>query len=450
MVFILPKEQTTSESVGSAIGNALQMLAHNKINEVAQQKQYAQQSKGLQALGYSPEQASGLSGLDSSLLAPFLKEKAKTNFPMANNENANIGQFFEGLTPNQLQAYQTLSPGEKGTILRGIIEDPSRFIKNYQNPQPSKQSDAAERQILNQVSKPESQSNEKQLKPTQAEKDITKLLQEPKVTPAQRVAQLRNELIQQGVPPKQATTEANRIRKEEEKQQTEKPKLAEKKQQHIDKKYAPYLEKVNKEADAAATNIDRLKRMHELIETGNLTSPTTASFIDTLSKIPFFGIDLTGLLSPESQEFKKLSRDFLVTAKDIFGSRITEGEVKIFLDRVPNLSLSDGGKLAVINNLMRISEGALLKQKASQDIIEKNNNETPNQLDKLVNHKIKPQLDQLAKDFARAGHRRVLKTHKFPQPLLGQELVQSLQEQPSNLLSSQPLVSQLTGLKGII
>ncbi len=112
-------------------------------------------------------------------------------------------------------------------------------------------------------------------------------------------------------------------------------------------------------------------------------------------------------LTTESQEFNKLSQDFVKNAKDIFGSRLTDADLRSFLKTVPTLSLTDNGKIAVINNLMQLAEGDLIKQKAMEEIVEANGGFRPRNLETLVRKKTKPLLDKLASDFKDVLKKRV-------------------------------------------
>jgi hypothetical protein len=140
--------------------------------------------------------------------------------------------------------------------------------------------------------------------------------------------------------------------------------------------------------------------MEELAKRGNLTYPLFASALETLSNGIFgFGIDMTALLHQDSQEFRKLSNDFLKDAKDTFGSRLTNYDVKTFLSTVPTLSQSHLGKLRVINNLRSFNEAALLRKKAMDQIIKENGGRRPANLDTLIEERISPKLDELAAKF---------------------------------------------------
>ena len=208
-----------------------------------------------------------------------------------------------------------------------------------------------------------------------------------------------------------------------------------KKQAHIDKLTEPYVSEINKQGDAAKSNIERLNQMSELIQKGDLNQPAFAAIVDKISHIPVVGIDLSSWLTADSQTFNKLSKDFLKDAKGIFGSRLTDADLKAFLQTVPTLTQSDGGKLQVINNLMRAAEGALVKERIAEEVIKENNGMRPSNIKSLVEKRAKPILDQLAKDFARGGIKRITKS-----PLKYKE-----EEEEKNLLG-RPTVNKIRNL----
>ena len=142
--------------------------------------------------------------------------------------------------------------------------------------------------------------------------------------------------------------------------------------------------------------------MKELIKEGDLNAPLFSAGLDALENfIPYLGvgINLKSFLSPSSQEFDKLSKDFLRDVKKIFGARVTDNEVRQFLKTIPTLSQTDEGKLRIINNLELFNEAAKVKKQAFDDIIESNAGFRPQNIEQLVKKRTKKQLDAIAKNF---------------------------------------------------
>ncbi len=186
-------------------------------------------------------------------------------------------------------------------------------------------------------------------------------------------------------------------------------------QRDIDKETKPFFEKITKESREAKKNDMRLNRMEELVRKGNLAGPLLSSVLETASKGIFgFGVDLTGLINADSQEFNKLSKDFLKGAKEIFGSRITDYDAKAFLATVPSLLQSDEGKMRVINNLRIFNDASAVERQAMEQVITENDGRRPRNIESLVDQRSKEILDNLADQFKK-GIRGRTPQEKVPQ-----------------------------------
>lgn len=179
-----------------------------------------------------------------------------------------------------------------------------------------------------------------------------------------------------------------------------------------DKDYRGYIKDMSEEYKDAEMNDRRLNRMEELIKSKNLTRPRTAALLNSLEH-GFFGtgINLHSLMSPESQEFDKLSKEFLKNAKNIFGSRITDADLKTFLKMVPDLTQSREGKHRLIHNMRLYNEGVRIRKKAMDEALKENNGHAPLNLESLVEEKAAPQLDALAEKF-KTGYQKPSKSPK--------------------------------------
>lgn len=179
-----------------------------------------------------------------------------------------------------------------------------------------------------------------------------------------------------------------------------------------DKDYRGYIKDMSEEYKDAEMNDRRLNRMEELIKSKNLTRPRTAALLNTLEHgFLGTGINLHSLMSPESQEFDKLSKEFLKNAKNIFGSRITDADLKTFLKMVPDLTQSREGKHRLIYNMRLYNEGVRIRKKAMDAALKENNGHAPLNLESLVEEKAAPKLDALAEKF-KTGYQKPKKEPK--------------------------------------
>lgn len=179
------------------------------------------------------------------------------------------------------------------------------------------------------------------------------------------------------------------------------------KQRSIDASTKDYYSKTLAAGKDAQANDMRLARMKELNQSGDLSSPAWASALETVSKGVFgLGLNLKFLQTADSQEFDKLSKDFLKNAKSIFGSRVTEGEIKMFLQTIPTLVQTKEARNRVIRNMKMLNEGAKLRKKAMVDVIEMNGGERPSNMEIIIEKKVGPKLDKIAEAFKFGGTKK--------------------------------------------
>jgi hypothetical protein len=135
----------------------------------------------------------------------------------------------------------------------------------------------------------------------------------------------------------------------------------------------------------------RLKRMKELNEKGNLSSPATAALLEKV------GLPLGVLNNPDSEEFDKLSKDLLKGMSTYFPGRINIVEVENFLKTIPSLMNSREGRARVIDNLLALSEPKKMMYSAYKDL--KKEGKLPLDLREAVIDRVAPQLEELSGRF---------------------------------------------------
>lgn len=352
MAQIIPDDNGIGSALGSGLGTglgtALQSLAQNKLQNLLQRQQSRRIAPGLASLGIPDQAAQQIAMLPEALQSLVLK-----NYLQA-AESQGLDQALRQLSGEELPAQSSLP-------LEMLSEAPTQQPENLQRPG---------RPI------PEAQKGPKAPEP--APKSLGELLKSPRLTPEHRL----------------------KLASLEQQKQFHKEKLSAKEQQEVDKETKPIYDDISKAAKGAKESDLRLDRMQELINRGNLTKPGWVSLVDTLGKgIAGFGIDLSWALHPDTQEFKKLSTDFLKNAKDYFGARLTDTDLKTFLQTIPNAAQTNEAKIRVIDNLKAFNKISLLKKKAADDIIKKNGGKRPRNLDQLVDDATNSQVDKIAQDF---------------------------------------------------
>ncbi len=218
-------------------------------------------------------------------------------------------------------------------------------------------------------------------------------------------------------------------------------------QKQADKETLPYYTKVIDE-DKSAKKIDMdTARMIKLIEKGNLPNPIFYKFIKDMEEkgatgagaaagaalggklgaatggVPGYGVGaaIGGALggaagsflsplasvikyatinrSPDVEEFEKLSANFISGAKAIFGSRVTDNDLRAFMLTVPQLTNTEDGKKAIIRNIQILNKASHARANAMKRIIKENNGHRPIDLALQVEESASPELDKLSQEF---------------------------------------------------
>jgi len=410
-------------SLGQGLGQTLQMLAQNKMLAKQQeiQQQMAQDAKrqkafdigeGLAALGVPAEVGQKIGLLPEKQQEMFLQQffGSQASMPQAQQglvemlgaspeglgEQPGAGQMLEGLAPEAMQPEGVPQEGAPGPQMQPESDQIRQQVQDQVNKLSPADKSILKREIERLrsgvpigASKEAEPGYRLQTKPTR-QKTFQELLATPR-------------------PSKEDKAKARKMAMEEEK-------LSLAKQKEINQDTRKYFEETMKAGKASRENEMRLNRMKTLLKKGNLTNPAFYNILNTIDKGIFgFGINLKFLMNPDSQEFEKLSTDFTKNAKDIFGSRVTQSEIQLFLKTIPTLAQTDEGKRRVLRNWDRLNKAGKLKKKAMLDIIEMNGGRRPAGLEALVEKKVGPQLDKLAEDFA-VGKK---KKKKAPSGILG-------------------------------
>lgn len=205
-------------------------------------------------------------------------------------------------------------------------------------------------------------------------------------------------------------------------------------QKEANKETKKYYDNILGLKDAAEFAETRLNKMEKLIEKGNLPNPTAYRILKNIEEhAPSHAAGAAGALvggviggppgaaigggigallspvatllqspqrTPDAEEFEKLSNDFVRDAKAIFGSRITDQDLKSFLATVPSLAQTNEGKKAIIRNMKMFNEAARIRYETAKQIIKDNGGQRPFDLPLLVEERSKDSLDKLSKRFA--------------------------------------------------
>jgi chemotaxis protein histidine kinase CheA len=422
MMNIIPR----GPSIGELLGQGLSDIATHFADRYSS-------TKALKGLGFSDAQAKAYAHLGPQIQQQAVQAKLQEQQQQASN--AAINQIL-GAGLGQTQPYQ---PQTQFHAQPQVQQQPQSMAQQIQLPHERQQ--AAIQQATSIAQNPafrklqeqqqsaqalQQQQLMKQLAP-QAQRQPTgeqqailqaqaQQAQRAEPTLKQQIEQVRNQkraLAAANLPVNQAIAlhqqlenkekELRREAREERKEALEERKLSAVEQRYVDKETLPVYKEINDKAKASKDSNIRLGRMEHLINRGQLSNTAFYNGVKALGKIPGIGGYIESIaesfLSPDTQEFEKLSTDFIKDAKQFFGNRITQQEVAMFLKTVPNLSQTNAGKHRVIRNMRIFNEAAGLRKKIMDEIIRDNNGKRPADLESLIEERAEPQLNALAEQF---------------------------------------------------
>lgn len=343
--------------LGTGLSKGLGTLAQYKMNEILKKQREAEAASAFKALGTPDEQAFQLSQFPESVQKELIKGM-REYLPYGDLLNKQEGVTSPMASFNQSQQQ---IPEE---VMRSIsaTSPMDHIVTNYLN-------------------SPNVQQNYKTQQPAQVLKPLP---QESQYKPPVRPRNLAEaKLFQQQRKEQMALDKEARIE-----------------QRAIDRENAPFIKETRDKYKSALEDERRLNRMEELINTKNLSRPRFVSLLNTLKKgVWGIGLDFTSALTPETQEYDKLTQEFIKGAKNIFGSRITDADLNAFMRLLPDLSKDREGKRRVIHNMRLTNEAAKIKSKIMDDIIKQNGGRIPRNLNMLVEEQADQPLQLLADRF---------------------------------------------------
>lgn len=446
MAFI-PTESLSARmgtGLGQGIASGLEQLAQQKLQQRMMAQQRQQTTQGLQALGIDQDQASQLSGLPEPLLQAYLKQHLAA--PQQEAFASALGNLLGQPQEQQFeQPQQEMMPQQEQVPLTQMTEQKIKQLKKYiGSRQASKDMDPFQLATLqNKVMEEEQKLKEAPLAQKIEKPYKTKETVQPKRKPALNERQAL-ELAKLGV----------QLRKEEKESAHKEKIISQKEQLAVNKENKQFYDAVLKSEDAAKQGDLRLNRMEKLIDRGGLPTAAMYNLFKNLEEkispasgaaagaivggalgglgglvaggpaaVPagaggsslgtIIGGAIGGLaspvasllrygqkkLAPNTEEFEKLTADFVRSAKDYFpGGRMTDADLAAFFAMIPTLNQTDAGKRKIIENMRSFNKIAKLKTKAMKDIIKEHGKIPPN-LPILVNERIAEESNKIAEEF---------------------------------------------------
>lgn len=442
---------------GQGISSGIQQLAQMKLQQIHQRENHKYQSdlneKVLIGSGYSPEVASNLKHADPVSIQQLVKFGAKDLAPasqIASSKNGanNSGQAIAtpgqpNVVPAQNQEpanNQPVSAAEKtnsqqqqafnqAALLNASKDIGGDYLKNLFNPQqpginapqtgsPQAQSSPAVNQVAPQLPREVSNEPIKSLTKEERIAEHKAAKEEPEKTYGQKLADAKNQIAKA--------------------KQAEKDLKEQKKQQKIDidqadKDTKKSWDAVKEQYETGKEVETNIRRIGKILDKGKITPYYLDNFISSLEEInPTYataagaaigghtagalgagagaalGLFIKPVVSlvrsatqkiyPDTDEMKKLSKDFIRFAPAIF-PRLTEKEAFAYMQTVVNESQTDAGKKRVMDKMLLPVEAIKIKYEAGREIIKENNGHRPSDFDEQIRDRTENRIDKIYKKF---------------------------------------------------
>jgi hypothetical protein len=145
--------------------------------------------------------------------------------------------------------------------------------------------------------------------------------------------------------------------------------------------------------DSLASDM-KLNRILEIDKEGDVINPIFSALLDR------FGLDLAALKGSNAAEIKAIGVGFLSNLKSIFGTNVSDREVKIFVDTLPTLSQTKDGRERIARNLQVINQASQLRYAKMKEIVREHDGVPPKDLEELVEEGTESEMNGLARVFA--------------------------------------------------
>jgi hypothetical protein len=384
-------ESTAAADIGHALGTGLSQPIHQhldllakkkmiELNRQFERKNNIEKSQGLQALfpQFNQQQLEGLARLDPKSLSKLIETSRaeKEERPLSAVEDL----IRSGTAGSQLNPQQ--QPEQQNAIQQ---------LLNQQSPNQSNQNEPSENDSINNIdpNKLAQMTQQQSTKVTEENKNKN-LINTLGAKADSEEAALEKILSQRkDLSPSQRKELRDRTEKRVEKLRTQ--------QEKVNDKFKPFIESAKKKGEGGEFTLEKLGLIEDLVKKGNLAGPLVSTALETLSKGIFgIGVDLFGLTSPDTQLFRKTAKEFIKKAKDLFGSKVTEGEIKLLLETFPSLLQSDEGKLEVVDALKPFAYGEKAMSDSVDEITKEYNGHLPPNFETLVKERAQSKKDEYA------------------------------------------------------
>lgn len=359
------------KSWGTALGEILGGLAHGKAHQLQKRREYENNEEALKGAGYTPEEAKKLARFDSQILKQVIKNKGKE--PSAEYTRV-LDELNASNTSQKNNTQSALERFEQPQNQSGQQPDIGQFLQQQQTNGASSPLQLG--QLMQQFGSQGDQSN--------------------KQTPLQQQSP-NSQFTQPNVAQEETRIDWSKLKPEEKKELYKLQQDKRKADEEIARNRFKDTKEVRKDILAkgaqARDNLESLDRLEDLNKNGNLNSNEYIEFLKGV------GLDIPAMMTADTQEFNKITANFIRGAKAIFGSRVTEKELEYYLQTIPQISNSPEGRQRVILNLKKLARGEREILNTYKEILRENGGIPPHDTAEQVEERSEKKLDAIAKQF---------------------------------------------------
>lgn len=156
------------------------------------------------------------------------------------------------------------------------------------------------------------------------------------------------------------------------------------------------IDTIRNKARAAKEVVPVLKRGIELSKRGNIRNEYLTTALDKL------GINSEAFMNGDTLELQKLTNYVLRGASKIFGGKVSNFEAQQLLRGFPNLYQSNEGRIQLAQQLLKTAELEEKEGEVFRNIIKKNKNRVPFDLEEQIEQEMRPYYDEYVKSFVNA------------------------------------------------
>jgi hypothetical protein len=363
--------------LGTTLGTGLNALIGHKVGQLQQR----QGVKKYTDVGYTPQEAQLLATAtpqermkliehlgagQPNMGQPDINSPTQPN-PADNQQQAGLRQLMSLLGQSGFNSQQ-MNQANKGNF--SFLPEQQQQLQQVH-------------QLMQQLQQPQTQQPEQQMgQPGQLTQPTGQSVQQVPLTTRQRLA-TPQETPQMKQQKELARTKAAALEKHEAR-----------------KLYQKQKDAIDQSADASKIDIRNLKVQQQLIKNGKLVGPLENTLINYIGDTFELGEDgKSALKNGDSQVFEKLSVPYFRNLKSNFGTRPTQWDAQQFQKSFPSLFQTDEGKQVIIEFMMQDANTNIEKQRIQDQILAKNNQVPPYEMNSLINKDLEKWQDKKYKEL---------------------------------------------------